>query len=120
MSGDRDDCGRAARLLELMDGAAEHEDDPTSVLPEGDAEWLAAHLDGCPACATSDERAMAPLFAALRAHDRADLPDELFFAARRREILSQVGGEPAAAARAGAKAGPAAPAPHRRAAARRT
>jgi len=99
-SGDRDDCGRAARLLALLDAPARDErddhDDPAAALPADDCEWLAQHLDACPSCSVADDAAVAPLFAALRAVDRADVPDEASFAAQRRSILATIGVEPPA------------------------
>lgn len=92
---DRDECARAARLLARLDAAAdEHRDDPAASLSEADSEWLARHLDACASCARADHEAVAPLLDVLRALDRADVPDDLFLAARRREILSAIGVEP--------------------------
>lgn len=92
MNHSQDDCARLERLLARMDdaaGAPAHRADPTDALIPDELAWAAAHVDGCPHCASLAASAATLVGGALRALDDA-IPGDDFFAARRASILAAI------------------------------
>lgn len=89
MVRDRDDCARAKALLARLDAAAAGGgDEPGAVLAEVELDWLAAHLESCPACAPAPQL-LASLGDALQPA-ASELPDDTFFATRRASLLDAI------------------------------
>lgn len=77
-------------MLARMSDAEAAGRDPEAALSAPEAEWVAAHLDACPACSLAGDPAAASLLGALRALGEADAPDDAFFAERRAAIMARV------------------------------